>query len=246
MWWTICVCISQMSVGQWRYSWLLDIIFNRQRWTILLHVFDLPLGWYEQAVDWWHWAGCQAQSWLSERWPAPRTSAEIKILLSFKSQEILISFCVCVCVCAYFTCWAACTCWTTWVGTPVCTTAGGGLESDTLSLEWREPSEGHRENVNKLLICCYFPSAPLFHYTIQAESQTQLWKLQLLNYKCRTKNCVARQVKCLSEQVYYSSTQLEFLKDRPNFLKIGLYINHFLKKKETLKKSPTPQTTAIL
>lgn len=102
MWWTICVCISQMSVGQWRYSWLLDIIFNRQRWTILLHVFDLPLGWYEQAVDWWHWAGCQAQSWLSERWPAPRTSAEIKILLSFKSQEILISFCVCVCVCIFY------------------------------------------------------------------------------------------------------------------------------------------------
>lgn len=41
----------------------------------------------------------------------------------------------------YLTCWAVCTCWTTCVGTPVCTTAGGGLESDTLSLEWREPSE---------------------------------------------------------------------------------------------------------
>lgn len=43
-----------------------------------------------------------------------------------------------VCVC--FTCWAVCTCWTTCVGTPVCTTGGGGLESDMLSLEWREPS----------------------------------------------------------------------------------------------------------
>lgn len=32
------------------------------------------------------------------------------------------------------------------MGTPVCTTAGGGLESDTLSLECREPSEERRGN----------------------------------------------------------------------------------------------------
>ncbi len=160
----VLVCITQMCVGQCDKP-LSDIISDHQWWTVLLCVFDLPLGWYEQAVDWSHWAGCLAQSWLSERWPAPRTSAEIKILYSFKSQE---NFMLCLCMSAYFTCWAACTCWTTCVGTPVCTTAGGGLESETLSLEWREPSEGQWGNVStftcwwhyftfmKLLICCHF------------------------------------------------------------------------------------------
>ena len=55
------------------------------------------------------------------------------------------NLCVRVCVCA-FTCWAVCTCWTTCVGTPVWTTTGGGLESETLSLEWRDPSGKVRGN----------------------------------------------------------------------------------------------------
>lgn len=96
-----CVFVLQKCVRQWRYKWLSDTIFDHPLWSVILCVFELPLGWYEQAVDWWHWAGCLAQFWLSERWPAPRTSAEIKILFSFKSQG-RGNFMLFVCPCTFY------------------------------------------------------------------------------------------------------------------------------------------------
>lgn len=116
-------------------------LFGLYLLNLFVFIYDLLPEWCEQAGDWWHWAACLAQFWLSEKWPAPLTSVETKIFLEQKKtwRNRLIK-CIWKSTCVYLTCWAVCTCWTTCVGTPVWTTAGGGLESDTLSLEWREPS----------------------------------------------------------------------------------------------------------
>lgn len=119
---------------------------------------------------------------------------------SFLKGQWHINFTVCLCVWAHFTCWAVCTCWTTCVGTPDCTTAGGGLESDTLSLEWREPSEGQRENSNTIINFTlmkleYFLRVPLVHSTIQDKYHIRSLKLQLLINKLKTKNSVIRLLK---------------------------------------------------
>ena len=148
LWWKIWyVCIIKMYVGQWCCKWIVRYHIDYQWYGVVV--------WLTSGLI---WTGCRlvTLSWVPGSVLAIWEVACTTDLCWDKYASCLkcqwhINFILCLCVWAHFTCWAACTCWTTCVGTPVCTTAGGGLESDTLSLEWREPSEGQRENSNAII-----------------------------------------------------------------------------------------------
>lgn len=154
----------------WRLLRYIGFYFTNKCWWVMVRLWGCHYVWptsmhYVTACVWLTsgvmWTGCRlvTLSWVPGSvlaiWEVACTTdlCWYKEILNLFFQVILF---VCLFMNTYkdihFTCWAVCTCWTTWVGTPVCTTAGGGLESDTLSLEWREPSEENKDHRYSIIL----------------------------------------------------------------------------------------------